>query len=244
MSFAGSVIRIFITVTLTNKATFSFETQYTKSSALKQIYTLGFFVLLLTVTSCRSSKPTRSDSYPDRYTIITPPGYKIKPSLMKKITEILPSTLTEVKGKQVCLDCQAGLTAKLEVSEPELEVYNSKENTIKVYRFSAAFVLYDSTGKGLVKLKLVDPVDDAFVWERPRVTGSGAPGTYRLERFRFVRIGDQLIKEIRIVEDTYTNKLNNASNSKNAGPTIDDQMIIVEKKIHEMREMLEQNAAN
>jgi hypothetical protein len=134
---------------------------------MKFIAILAFTALIL--NSCGSTKEMRNRSYPERYTVELPKSWKGKPKLLRMITDILSTSMIELKDREFCIDCNAGYTVKIEFTEPitdQLAIRTEGKELLhpgmKLYSFGAAFVLYNSSSQPIVFMRIVNE-DDAFL---------------------------------------------------------------------------------
>lgn len=109
--------------------------------------------------------------HPNSYHLLLPEVW-LKPKLIKAITDILPQTLDQVKGRDFCTSCRADYTAMLIIDSisyasggnittiinPILETFPDVE--YGVVSFYAAIRLFDSTGKAVIDLQLIGTEED------------------------------------------------------------------------------------
>lgn len=104
--------------------------------------------------------------YPERYHLDLPADWLKKPKLIRIITDILPKTLTELREKQFCTECTAGLSVTLFIDSLEvvnehmsapIQVGRASRYTFSFnYSFYAALLLADSNGRPVSMLRLND----------------------------------------------------------------------------------------
>lgn len=143
-----------------------------------QKYLPGLLVALFVCTinySCKSSKEASSISnFPEKYTVDIPYSWVKKTKIVKALTDVLPATTSELKDREFCLNCTAGYTVKLIIEDAKIETYSTDASgNITAFRFKADFVVYNKQNIGIVKISIVDPEKDLFLW---RTAGGGGGG--------------------------------------------------------------------
>lgn len=109
--------------------------------------------------------------HPDSYHLLIPKGW-LKPRLVSAITDILPQTLEQLKNKDFCTDCTADYTVMLILDSISFRsgdnittlinpIIDSFPDIAKgIISFYAAFRLFDSSGKAVIDLQLVNTEED------------------------------------------------------------------------------------
>ena len=135
----------------------------------KQIFTLAI-VLFLCNGTIFSQYTHYSRSFPDRYKLDLPQEWN-RPKLIQVITDILPQTIDELKGKDFCTDCDAGYTVMLVVDTPYIVSRNNISKGFSgkykylytaqvIYRYRATLGVFDSTGRSVIELVLVSQSEE------------------------------------------------------------------------------------
>jgi hypothetical protein len=124
-----------------------------------------FAGLLMGVTTMAQNKA--DDKYANRYKLDIPKDWIKKPRLMRAITNILPLTLTQLKELDFCTEGKAAYTVKIFIGRIRVQNDNittpiqqsgriTYTHTFN-YSYYSGLMLYDSTGKELIMLRLTDP---------------------------------------------------------------------------------------
>ena len=188
--------------------------------------------------------------FPNRYKLDLPAEWN-KPKLMLAITEILPKTLDELKGKEFCTDCEAGYSIKILINVPYIKSRNNISKGIGnttfvsstsasnyagnynmyfsmevVYQFRAALGLFDSTGKNIVDLVLVLP-DEEHIKQKDTTMSSGS-------------ITTQEVRDItgRIVSRANIPSVNPPPVTNTLSPSLYELLAIAEQRVYSIRDIL------
>lgn len=132
-------------------------------------------------------KPT--PYYPERYQLVLPDEWMKRPKVLKAINEILPQTIGELKDRDFCTQCKAGYKVTLytdsveyfnEITSAPTQVGREARFTCSFdYRFYAALLVSDSSGKAVTMLRLND-ANEILTWSKV-VTATQQNGVYRYE---------------------------------------------------------------
>lgn len=97
----------------------------------------------------------------DRQFKIEVPADWQKKYVLDAIEEIVNYTVKSLKEYRYCTNCDAKYTVKYQTSASE---FASGKDAKSLYVFKGTLVVYDSTGKGISRIVLVNPEIDDFVF--------------------------------------------------------------------------------
>jgi hypothetical protein len=195
---------------------------------------ISLTILLCIVTLLVFAQPDTALRYfSDRYKLDIPEEWK-KKKMIDAITEILPQTFSEYidEEKQFCIDCKAGLTVMLVIDKP---VFDEKKNT---YQFRASLALFDTTGKGLIELMLVD-TNEVFQ-SRVKISYPLLPPSAYNNQGMGQQIPGPNGTVAAVVKIPAPPIINNVPNFGNEGAPIMKLVGIAEDRIYKVRDILEE----
>ena len=96
----------------------------------------------------------------DKYFIQLPDAWKNQPKFLYKLTGVIESTIPQLRGKELCLDCDAPYKVKFYVTQPLVDYVFYKRTTrdefTSICYFFSFMDVWDSTGKIVHRLILND----------------------------------------------------------------------------------------
>lgn len=206
-------------------------------------YKIKFLLLVLLFPACLvAQKKDSLINHRDRYRLDLPKEWN-RPKLIETITDILPQTIEELRGKDFCMDGLAAFYVRLIIdsvtvsnqqTSPPVEIGSLPHYTFSFnYSFDAVLMITDSLNKPVSLLRLVS-TEETMTYSR-QFTTLPQNATYRYETVYSNTgrpVGRRLIQEAPPV-NTYIPRIDPFS-----VVTPGFLMNICEKKIYEIRKLL------
>jgi len=206
---------------------------------MKKLVSLSL-LLFFTSVFISAQNDTLIKYLPNSYRLDLPEEWE-KQELLNAIAEILPQTLGEYidSSKKYCLDCNADFTVSIIIQKA------TKVKGKKMYHFSAALGLFDTSGKEIMDLVLISPeekhkIDFDYKYNRTQVS-------YSNDNIRYSNKNITVYSNIWVYtnNNTVTRSTQNTNSYRSANtpdensPSIMDLLLIAEKRIFEIRNILQ-----
>ncbi|HKB45277.1 MAG TPA: hypothetical protein VKC90_12840 [Chitinophagaceae bacterium] len=120
---------------------------------MKKLILLTAVVIFL-LSLAYSQNNSYAKDFSNRYRLDLPQEF-LRPKIIRTITEILPVTIDELKGRDFCTSGEASYFVKLVIDSFDIEPGEA------IFRFKAVLRVYDSSGHSLSHLLIV-PYTEGF----------------------------------------------------------------------------------
>lgn len=130
---------------------------------MKKIFIPAIFTLIIFM-----SQPLYAQNE-KKYRLEVPEQWQ-KKSILDAIEEDIAYTVPKLRDSKSCQDCNTAYTVKYQTTASE---FGTTKDGKKLFVFKGSLVVYDSTGKGINRVVLVNPETDVLVFYD--ITDHGKP---------------------------------------------------------------------
>lgn len=147
---------------------------------MKKIFIPGIFIFIIFMSQSLYAQNEK------KYRLEVPEQWQ-KKSILDAIEEDIAYTVPKLRDSKSCKDCKTAYIVKYQTTASEIGTDNEGK---KLFVFKGSLVVYDSTGKGVNRIVLVNPEADLVVFYDTNDQGKVVSPTPLLISSRQAQVAD------------------------------------------------------